>query len=332
MKAFSLALAMVFGLAAVAQAQPNVVTVIVPVHSLVANVMEGVGEPALLIEGAASPHAYELAPSEAAALESAERIFWIGPEIETFLVRVMRNLDDDVSVPLITRSGVALLPLREAGAFEAHAHADHDEHGHVDHDEDGHAGHDGDGHDGDGHDEDAHGEREEVNAHIWLDPGIAMRLVEVIAAELGAIDPANADRYNANAHETIQRLQALDAELAARLAPVRDVPYVVFHDAYAYFEARYGLRVVGSITLNADRAPGARRLYEVRNKIVDTDAACVFAEPQFKPGLVATVVEGTGARAGVLDPLGAFLTPGPDAYFILLENLAEALRDCLRQQ
>lgn len=307
-----------------AQAKPNVVTSIMPVHSLVANVMEGVGDPTLLIKGAASPHAYSLTPSDAAALESAERIFWIGPGLESFLVRIMRNLEAHASVPLMTQSSIELLPFREAGAFEAHAHGDHDanghdEHAHADHDEHGHDEHDG------------HDEHEGGNPHVWLDPHVAMRLVKTIADELSEVDPDNAAQYEVNARGTIQRLEALDARLAAHVAPVRDLPYVVFHDAYQYFEARYGLSVVGSISLDAEDAPGARRLYEIRNKIVDTKATCVFAEPQFEPDLVYTVIEGTGAQAGVLDPLGASLTPGPDAYFALLENLAESLRECLHR-
>jgi zinc transport system substrate-binding protein len=154
-------------------------------------------------------------------------------------------------------------------------------------------------------------------------------MVAIIADELSAADPANQSTYMANAAETTARLQQLDQELAATLAAVRHVPYVVFHDAYQYFEARYHLNAVGSITLNPEQAPGARRIYDIRERIAASGAVCIFSEPQFEPRLVATVVEGTDVKISVLDPVGAALTPGPDAYFSLMRQMAHALSDCL---
>ena len=149
---------------------------------------------------------------------------------------------------------------------------------------------------------------------------------------LSEADPANAGRYRANGKAALARLDSLDEELKAALAPVKDAPFVVFHDAYQYFEAHYGLTAVGSISVSEGRAPGAKRLREVREKIAETGARCVFAEPQFQPALVATVVEGTAARTGVLDPVGADLAEGPEAYAELLRGLAGALNKCLAPQ
>ncbi|MDA0704493.1 MAG: zinc ABC transporter substrate-binding protein, partial [Proteobacteria bacterium] len=173
------------------------------------------------------------------------------------------------------------------------------------------------------------GGHDEANPHIWLDPENARRIVRLAVEALIAADPENAARYRANGEAMETRLDVVEAEVAAMLIPVADQPYVVFHDAYQYFEDRFGTRAIGSIAVSDARKPGARRLKEIRAKIMELDARCVFAEPQFEPALVSTIIEGTGARAGVLDPLGTDLAQGPDAYFALIRNLGGALRDCL---
>jgi len=323
--ALSVAFLIFLSLTTVAQAKPAVVATILPLHSLVANVMRDVDEPILLIEGAGSPHAYSLSPSNARALATADRVFWIGPEMESFLPRVLANLAPAVPVELMRQSGMALLPLREGGAWQAHDHDpdDEDDHQGEDDHERRHATNDDHDHD------DVHHHDGAEDAHLWLDPHRAMRMVEIIAAELSVADPDNSAVYLTNATRTVARLKVLDRELARELASVSEVPYVVFHDAYQYFEARYRLHAVGSITVSPDQAPGARRLYEIRAKIAETGARCIFSEPQFEPRLVATVIEGTATKTATLDPIGAALEPGPDAYFTLLRNTASALRACL---
>jgi zinc transport system substrate-binding protein len=168
--------------------------------------------------------------------------------------------------------------------------------------------------------------------HIWLSPHNAVAMAAAIAARLGDIDPGNAERYRANLAALETRLEALETELEERLEPVRGRGYVVFHDAYQYFEREFALQPLGSITVSPDLQPGTRQLAELRQAIVERDAVCVFAEPQFEPRLVEMLVEGTTARSAVLDPLGAALEPGPEAYPTLLANLATALRDCLTPQ
>ena len=328
---------------------PAVVASIMPVHSLVAGVMGDVGAPALLVEGGGSPHSYSLRPSEAAALQKADVVFWIGAELETFLERPLAALPRGARiVALHEAEGVTLLPYREDDDVDEHGHGDHaeekghDDHGHGDHaEEEGHddhghgdhaeeKAHDDHGHgdhaEAEGHDDHGHGE---TDMHVWLDPVNAQAMVKRIAAALGEADPANASKYQSNAANLEGRLADLDAGLARDLAPVKERPYVVFHDAYAYFEKRYGLTHAGSITVDPDRQPGAKRLFKIREKIAETGAACVFSEPQFEPALVETVIEGTKARTGVLDPLGADLAPGMDAYFTLMRNLAASLKGCL---
>lgn len=297
-------------------AAPSVVASIGPVHALVAGVMEGVGAPFLLIRGAASPHAYSLKPSEARAVAEAERLFWIGPPIESFLPRVIEGLAPGTSVALAESAGLTLLLPRDAGPWRAPAHDDseHREHEQEHHDDHAHHGH-------------AHDDA--YDGHVWLDPANAARMAAAIAEELRAVDPANGPRYRANAAALEARLEALDRALRAALEPVRAVPYVVFHDAYHYFEARYDTNAVGAIVVNPERPPSARRLADIRARIVESGARCVFAEPQFPPRVVAAVVEGTEARSAVLDPLGAGLEPGADAYFSLMRALADSLVRCL---
>ena len=293
---------------------PRVVVSILPVHSLVAAVMEGLGAPHLLIRGGASPHDASLRPSDARALSAADLVIWVGPGLETFLEKSLAALAGAARVIALTEaSGLRRLGLRPGGAFEPYgAEPSVAEPGGAEPGVAAGAGH------------------EAVNPHLWLDPENAARIVRIAAQALSELDPANAAAYGANAARLEARLDDLDAALRDRLAPVAHVPYVVFHDATAYLEARYGLRAMGAVTVNPAIPPGARRLAALRRRMVETGAACLFAEPRFRPALVAAVIEGTGARAGMLDPLGADIAPGPEAYFALMRALADDLLACLK--
>jgi zinc transport system substrate-binding protein len=165
--------------------------------------------------------------------------------------------------------------------------------------------------------------------HFWLDPENAKLMVEHIATTLAAADPENAGAYTANAEAEIAALDELQAELTATLMPVKDKPFVVFHDAYQYFEARFGLTLAGSITVTPDTAPGAARIDELKGKISELGATCVFAEPNFQPTIINAITEGSAAKAGVLDPEGGALAEGPDLYPNLLRGLVTSLVDCL---
>lgn len=270
--------------------------------------MKGVGEPAILVDGAASPHGYSLKPSQASALQEADVIFWIGPELETFLEKPIETIAGKAeAVALIDADGVKTLAPREGGAFEAHDHGEEEGHGH-DH----------------GH---AHGE--EVDGHVWLDPENAKAFVAAIATALEKADPANAAAYGANASAETARIDALIAATKEKLKPVAGKSFIVFHDAYHYYEARFGVEAAGSITVNPEVAPGAERIAELQARLKELGAACIFAEPQFEPKLVATIAEGTSARSGTLDPLGTTLKNGPDLYHQLIDGLTASLTGCL---
>lgn len=325
MKSLMLATALSTAIAGMAQAaEPKVVVSIKPVHSLVAAVMQGVGEPSLIVEGGASPHTYSMKPSNAAALQEADVIFWVGHGLEAFLAKPLETLGRNAKrVELEGAPGLRTLPFREGGAFEAHNHG-----------EDGHD-HAGDDHDDHGHDhaekaDEEHGDDHGgTDMHLWLDPMNAKAMAKTIAETLSASDPANAAAYAANLEVLNGRIDRLDAEIAETVAPVKDKPFVVFHDAYQYFETHYGVRVAGSITVSPETLPGAERLTEIRDKITELGATCVFAEPQFEPKLVHVVIEGTSAKSGTLDPEGGALAAGPDLYFDLMKGIATSLRACL---
>lgn len=296
-----------------ALAVPNVVASTKPVHSLVSAVMAGVGEPGLIVKGAASAHTYSLRPSDAAALENADVVFWTGHGMELFLADALKILSTKAqTVELAESEGIELLPMREGGAFEPHSHGGEE--------------HDHEGHD---HDHDHEHEHGEGDMHFWLDPENAKLMVTEIARVLSAADPDNAAAYKANAETEIAALGTLETEISATLAGVKDKPFIVFHDAYQYFEKRFGLDVAGTITVSPETMPGAARVDELRTKVGELGATCVFAEPNFEPAIVRTVVEGTSAKAGVLDPEGSALAEGPGLYGDLLRGLAAGLVDCL---
>ena len=450
-----------------AKADIDVVTSIKPVHSLVSGVMAGVSTPSVIIEGAGSPHTYSLKPSQAKQLQDAKLVFWMGDELETFLVGPIENIaKKSTVVKLIDSHDLKKIKFREGGMFDDHGHDDHDDHSdhdghgehafewaglfdlkagnyrwsfakvdgnyadpamkmvilksadieaseetaekllessnseirthddsisaakiayslnfdnsknvtdfnvkietdgkyafftehmpfefeanehffknesgidieplaqvpdadHHDHDHEKHAKKEHDEHDHEKHDDHGHGE---FDPHVWLDPVNAKAIVHEIEEALVKADPEHASTYKANAHKMMDQLDSLVAELSDQLEPVHEKGFIVFHDAYQYFEQRFDVAAIGSITVSPEVMPGAERVSELREKISDLSATCVFSEPQFEPKLVETLVDGTGARTGVLDPLGATLVKGPDLYFQLLRNMASSLRKCL---
>ena len=293
-------------------AEVTVVASIKPVHSLVAAVMQGAGTPHLIVQGGSSPHAYSLKPSDAAALQQAAVVVWVGEGLEAFLEPAIETLSDAARVvELAEAPGLTTRPYREGGNWDTHD----DDHESEEHEH--------------GHEEE-HG-HDDIDMHLWLDPENAKAMVDAVAAALIAADPANSGIYTANARIMAYRLDQLTEEIEYDLAPVKDVPFVVFHDAFQYLDTRFGLNNVGSITVNPEQQPGAQRLQQIRARIADLGARCVFAEPQFEPRLVQVVIEGTEARTGTLDPLGADLADGPELYFELMRRNAAELKACLSE-
>lgn len=305
--------------AAEARDELRVVTTIKPVHALVAQLLDGIAEPLVLIDGAQSPHVYALKPSDARTLHRAHMFIRIAPSIEPFSEKLRTALPDTVDVvTLIDVPGLVKLPARDAGAFEAHDHGDHD-----------HSGHEH-GHGDDDHDSHSKGSDVTYDPHVWLDPENAAAIVRALAEKFAQRAPELADKIEANKSAALARLTKLDTDLKSQLADVKDVPFVVFHDAFHYFESHYGLSAVGAITLHPEAPPSAKRLQAIRAKIKSAQAQCVFSEPQFSARRIANVIEGSGARPGVLDPLGGDVPKGKDAYDTMMRNLARAAAACLK--
>lgn len=281
-------------------AAPRVVTSIAPVNALASAIMGDLGEPRQIVRGYGSPHAYQMRPSDAASLRDADLVLWIGPSLETFLQRPLEARGTATRVvELSALPGLRLLPNRSGGLLFPEEHA----HGH-----DAHAGFD---------------------AHIWLSPFNAKRMGAAIAAELATLDPENGGTYRHNAEQLGQRIDFMQADIAKRLAPVRDTPFVVFHDAFQYFEEAFGLNSVGSVTVSPDRMPSAKRIKELKKAIHESGVRCVFGEPRFEPALMRMLIEDSNIRSGVLDPLGSEIPPGPEAYFQMMDANTNALIECL---
>jgi zinc transport system substrate-binding protein len=288
-------------LASPVRAELRVVASIKPVHSLVSAVMAGTGQPVLIVEGSGSPHHYALKPSTARQLEQADVIFWVGHDLETFLEKPVETVGARARpVALGMLADLERLEIREGVNFERHK-------------EDGHE----------------IGHEPTTDPHVWLDPQNAAVMVRAIASVLSESDPANAGKYEANAAETQRRLIALGRELEEAIRPLRDRHFIVFHDAYQYFEHRFGLQASGSIAIDPEIGIGARRLQQIRQAIEELGVGCVFTEPQFDPGLVQIATEGMDVRTEMLDPLGSGLARGPDQYFELLRGMGQAFSACL---
>ena len=316
------------------RAELIVVTTIKPLHSLISNVMNGVGEPSLIIEGSTSPHSFTLKPSHAKLLEEADIIFWIGEGIETFMEKPLESIVKDAKViSFMQMDNINKLTFREKNIFESHDedHDDHDDHDedhddHDDHDED-HDDHDEDHDDHDDHDEDHEGHNHgEFDAHIWLDPNNAIEMVHEIAHELSNLDPLNKDKYIDNADKTILEINNLIKNINQSIN--KDASFVVFHDAYQYFEKIFGVTSAGALTLNTDALPGAKQISDIQDVIKEKGVKCIFSEPQFNPKIIKTIAKDTDIKIGVFDPLGANINSDKSLYFSLINNLSENLKDC----
>lgn len=284
---------------------PVVVTDIAPVYALTAQVMQGVGDPVLLVDPGASPHGYALRPSKARALNDADLIVWVGHALTPWLEKPIDALGHDAMLELLDLPETHQLQQRGGVSFAEHAHGDHDDHGHDKDDHDDHGG---------------------TDPHAWLDPRNGAAWLEAIAAELSRIDPENAATYAANAQAGVAQLTRLEAEIRQML-PAAPSGFVVFHDAYHHFEYRFGLSAAGAISLSDATAPSAGRIAALKESLGEMNVSCAFTEPQFNSAILSAL-DAEGLRVSVLDPLGADVPLGPDHYAQTLRQMATAFAKC----
>ena len=307
-KLFSIsAVATLLGSSAIADV-PNVSVDIAPLHSLVASVMNGVGVPNLIIPPGSSPHDHQLRPSEAKAMQDANIVFWMGEELTPWMENAVKTLSSNASVTkFLENDKTSLLEFREGALFEAHDHDDEHDDDDEEHDEQGHGSHD---------------------PHAWLSPNNAKAWLDVIAAQLSSYDTENAGVYFTNAASAKSEIEMMIAEINLALDPIRGGKFIVFHDAYQYFENDFDFQASGAISIGDASDPSPARIAKIQKRIRDEEINCVLAEPQFKANLVQTVMEGSQANTNVIDPLGAGLKPGILLYNKLIKNMAQSLADC----
>ncbi|MFK3723713.1 zinc ABC transporter substrate-binding protein ZnuA [Pseudomonas monteilii] len=294
-----------------AQADVRVLTSIKPLQQIAAAVQDGVGTPDVLLPPGASPHHYALRPSDVRRVGEADLLYWIGPDMENFLPRVLGSR----SKTTVAVQSLPGLTLRHFGQ-DSHSHeGDHDGH---DHD----AAH--------GHDEHDHDHRPgSLDAHLWLSSANARVIAAKMAADLAQVDPAHAARYQANLTAFTERLNGLDQRIQARVAEVAGKPYFVFHEAFDYFEAAYGLNHTGVFSVASEVQPGAQHVAAMRARLQDVGKTCVFSEPPMRPRLAETLTAGLPVRLAELDALGGTDPVDAHGYERLLENLGNGLAGCL---
>ena len=302
----------------------GVITTIQPINALVNAVIGNTGGSTSLIPSDVSPHEFKLKPSDVKNLQDGNIIFYISNHLESSITKVFKNLPKNIKIiNLMEETGINHLAIRDNEAWERHDHHDdHDKHAKKDDDHDDHDKHAKKDDDHDDHEK-------EDDVHIWLDPDNGIKIVQKVNKELSLLFPENSQIYNKNATNIINKITELKSELKEELISIKDKPYIVFHDAYQYFEKVFGLNAVGSIALEDDVASSPKQISFIRNKIIKSSVSCVFQEPQFDSKLVKTVVEGTDAKVGILDPLGVDISNNKDFYLQLLRNMSKSLKKCL---
>ena len=308
-----------------ANAEVKVVASIKPIHSLASYLMDGIGKPDLIVDGYASPHGFAMKPSHAKMLQEADIIFWVGEDLENFLVKPLSSIAKKAEkIELMEIKGLEVLKFRERNIFDDHDHGkkedDHDDHGHDDH---GKKEDDHDDHGHDDHEGHAHGE---FDPHIWLDPVNAKVILKEMAEHLIENDEKNSAIYKKNLAKALKDIDKLIKDTKSELS--KSVASIVFHDAYQYFEERFNVNILGAFTVNTDVMPGAEQLAEIREIIEHDKVACVFSEPQFNPDIIKAVAKDMDIKTGVVDPLGATLNPGKDLYFDLIRNMSASFKNC----
>ena len=301
----------------ISKADLKVVTSIKPIHSLASYIMDGVGSPGLIVDGYNSPHSFQLKPSHAKMLEQADIIFWIGEDLENFLEKPLDTIAKKAEkIELLEIKGIKKLKFRERNIFE-----EHDDHGHdakkEEHDDHGHDAKKEEHDDHDDHEGHGHGE---YDPHIWLDPINAKVILNEITEHLIENDSKNASTYKSNLAKALAEIDKLIIDVITETNT--DLSYVVFHDAYQYYENRFNVNILGAMTVNPDVMPGAEQIHEIHEVIEHDNVSCILSEPQFNPDIIKSIAKDTNVKTGVLDPLGANLKPGKDLYFDLIRNMS----------
>ena len=289
-------------------ANAAVVASLKPLGFIASAIADGVTDTQVLLPDGASEHDYSLRPSDVKRLQNADLVVWIGPEMEAFMEKSVKNIPNAKQVTIAQLNDVK--PLLMKGADD-----DDDDHGHND---------------AHGEKSDEHHHHGDYNMHLWLSPEIARASAVAIHEKLVELMPQSRAKLDANLKDFEAQLASTETQVGNELAPLKGKGYFVFHDAYGYFEKQFGLTPLGHFTVNPEIQPGAQRLHEIRTQLVEQKATCVFAEPQFRPAVVEAVARGTSVRMGTLDPLGTNIKLGKTSYSAFLNQLANQYASCLK--
>ena len=283
-------------------AEVKVVTTIKPIHSLVAGVMDGLGSPSLIVDGSNSPHNFSLKPSHAKMIEDAEIIFWVGEDLETFMIKSLESIANNATkVSFMDLDNITKLKFKEENILEVEGYDD-------DHDD---------------HDDHADGE---FDAHIWLDPKNAIEIVNEIAKTLSLKDPNNKNVYYSNAEKLNHSLNELIKKI--NLSINKDARFIVFHDAYQYFEKRFDVSSAGALILNEEALPSAKKVSEIHKIIKKQNINCIISEPQFNPNIIKSIAQDSSILTRSFDPLGSSFDTNKNLYFEMILSLSNSLKDC----
>lgn len=286
---------------AASQAEVPAVVADLPVaHSLVAQVMGTLGSPTLLLAQGGDPHHVQLRPSQARAVAAADLVVWTSGALSPWMADVVASLATGAALELAAVDGTLRQETGDTPRLAGDDHDDHDDHDHP------------------------------YDPHLWLNTGNARLWLSAIADELARIDPENAPVYADNAAAAQVEIAFLAQEVTGILAPVGDAGLVMFHDAFGYFAAEFGLDILGTVAVSDAADPGGARIAALRAALQDAGAVCIFPEVNHNAGPVAVVAEGSALRIGAaLDPAGVMLAPGADLYARTLTGLAHAVADCV---
>ncbi len=276
----------------------TVISSVRPIGFITEAIASGVTNTDILLPDGASPHTYSLKPSDLAKIKNADLIIWVGEDMEVFMPTVLKNVDEQKQIELMDVPEIKSL-LRTNHHDEEIPHDDNDHH---------------------------HGEYDE---HIWLSPKIAKIIAKSIHDKLIELYPNKVQLLDANLNEFITNLSETEQNIAKKLISVQNRGYFVFHDAYGYFESQFGLKNLGSFTINPAVQPGVQTVYAIQKKLAEHQAVCVFREPQFSPAVIKKLVNGTNVKIGELNPLGTGIIVEKGAYSHFLLTLTQELLDCL---
>ncbi|WP_198248612.1 MULTISPECIES: zinc ABC transporter substrate-binding protein ZnuA [Gilliamella] len=285
-------------------ANADIISSVKPIAFIAQAVSDGVTNTDILLPDGASPHTYSLKPSDLAKIKTAELIIWVGEDLETFMPTVLKSIDKNKQIELMdipTIKSLLRTSTNNHDQQETHSHnndSDHDHHG-------------------------------EYDEHIWLSPKIAKEIAQAVHDKLITIYPDKKDIIDENLNGFTVKLAETEQNIAKKLINVQNNGYFVFHDAYGYFESQFGLKNLGSFTINPAVQPGVQTVYAIKRELKEHQAVCIFREPQFSPAVIEKIVNGTDVRIGELNPLGTDITLSKNAYSQFLLRLTQQLLDCL---